>query len=245
MDTKALVGLGIEEKSAKVYLAGLALGTTSVQDLARKSGLKRPTVYLHLDELVKQGLFEHVSINNKKYYRAVEPQVLEERLKKNLMTLQKEIPQLMALRANTMGRPQVQVFEGEGGVTRVYEEIKKAHSLRIWSNIGPVAAPFHNTYMEMSEEMRTRATNIHEIIANNKESRRYSRLVAKVIGPSYSARTATVEGLENDTIIYDNVVAIFRLHSLNMFVVWIEDPTIAGTMRAVFEMAWKTARPFK
>jgi hypothetical protein len=30
-----------------------------------------------------------------------------------------------------------------------------------------------------------------------------------------------------------------------MFVVRIEDPTIADSMRAMFEMAWKTARPFK
>lgn len=245
MDTKALASLGIEEKSAKVYLAGLALGTTSVQDLARKSGLKRPTVYLHLDELVKQGLFEHVSINNKKYYRAVDPSVLEERLKKNLATLQKEMSQLIALRADTMGKPQVQVFEGEEGIRQVYNEIKKAHSARIWSNIGQVYGPFHNTNMEVAEAFRENGAGAREIIADNKESRRYARLVAKVIGPTYSARTATAEGIENDTIIYDNVVAIFRLHGLNMFVVRIEDPTIADSMRAMFEMAWKTARPFK
>jgi sugar-specific transcriptional regulator TrmB len=245
MNIKSLAAMGVGEKSAKVYLAGLALGTTSVQELARKSGLKRPTVYLHLDELVKQGLFEHVSLNTKKYYRAVEPQVLEERLKKSLAHLQHEMPQLLAMRADTMGRPQVQVFEGEEGIRRVYDEIKQARSARFWSNLGGIYAPFHNTYMEMSEEMAHRGANVREIIADNKETRRYSRLLYKVMGPSYTARTATVEGIENDTVIYDNVVAIFRLQGLNMFVVRIEDPTIADTMRAVFDMAWKTARPFK
>ncbi len=202
-------------------------------------------MYLHLDELVRQGLFEHISLNNKKYYRAVDPVILEGRLKQNLATFQREIPSLTALGAGATGKPQVQTFEGEVGVRQVYEEIKKAHSMRVWSNIGPVAAPFHNIYMEMCEVMRERGTNIHEIIADNKESRRYARLVAKVTGPTYSARTATVEGIENDTIIYDNVVAIFRLHGLNMFVVRVEDATIADSMRAMFEMAWKTARPFK
>jgi sugar-specific transcriptional regulator TrmB len=246
MDTKALASLGIGEKSAKVYLAGLALGTTSVQDLARKSGLKRPTVYLHLDELVKQGLFEHVSINNKKYYRAVEPRVLEDRLKQNLASLQREMPSLLALRADTMGKPQVQNFEGKEGMQQMYEEMKKAHSLRIWSNMGAEAVgPFHDTYMELAESIKKNGVNVREIIADNKEAKRYARLVAKVAGPSYTRRTATVEGLENDTVIYDNVVAIFRLHGLNMFVVRIEDPTIAESMRAMFEMAWKTARPFK
>ena len=245
MDAKTLTALGLNEKSAKVYLAGLVLGTTTVQDLARKSGLKRPTVYLYLDQLVGQGLFEHISIGKKKFYRAVEPEVLEERLKHSLEHLRRELPGLAALRADTMGRPQVQVFEGEEGIRQAYREMKKAHSLRVWSNIGQVYGPFHDTNMEIAEACKENGVNVREIIADTKESRRYARLVAKVIGPSYVARTATVEGLENDTIVYDNVVALFRLHGFNLSVVRIEDPTIADTMRAMFDMAWKTARPFK
>ena len=245
MDPKLFRGLGIGEKPAKIYIAGLSLGTTNVQELARKSGLKRPTVYLHVDELMKQGLFETVVLNKKRYYRAVGPEILEGRLKKNLEILRAEVPKLLEMQADTMGRPQVQMFEGKEGVAQMYGEIEKARSIRVWSNIGPIAEPFHDVYMDMAENMRERATNIREIIADTKKSRRYSRLLARVIGPSYSARTATVDGIENDTLIYDNTVAIFRLHGLNMFVVRIEDPTIADSMRAVFEMAWKTARPFK
>ncbi len=97
----------------------------------------------------------------------------------------------------------------------------------------------------MCEAVREHGIGAREIIADTKESRRYSKVIAKVSGPTYSARTATVEGIENDTIIYGNVVALFRLSGLNMFVVRIEDATIAETMRAVFEMAWKTAKPLK
>ena len=88
-------------------MAGVALGTTSVQDIARKTNIKRPTVYLHIDELIKQGLFESMSLNNKQYYRAADPEVLEERLKKNLSELQLSMPELLASRANTMGKPQI------------------------------------------------------------------------------------------------------------------------------------------
>ena len=66
-----------------------------------------------------------------------------------------------------------------------------------------------------------------------------------MIGPTYSARTATQEGLHDDAVVYDNVVALFRLQGLNVFVVRIEDPAIADSMRAMFDMAWKTARPFR
>lgn len=245
VEKKILNSLGLGEKAAKIYLAGISLGTTSVQELARKSGLKRPTVYLHLDELIKSGLFESVNINKKQYYRATDPQILEEKLKNNLAVFQAEMPKLAALRGDLMGKPQVRVYEGEEGVRHVYREIKKAHSARMWSNIGQVYGAFHDTNMEVAEALRDSGAGVREIIADTKESRRYTRLIAKVVGPSYAARIATQEGLENDTIIYENVVAIFGLQGMNMFVVRIEDSSIADTMRAMFDMAWKTARPFK
>src|SRR3989338_1518898 len=243
MDTKLLKNLGLEEKAAKIYLAGLSLGATSVQELARKSGLKRPTVYLYLDDLVRRGMFEYVSINRKKYYRALDPQFLEKALERNLTLVREEMPKLLALRADTAGRPQVQVFEGEEGIRRVYEEMREAHSARFWSNIGELHGSYHIAHMQLSKAFHKNGTNIREIIAETKESRRYAKLVAKVIGPTYSARTATQEGLHDDAVVYDNVVAFFCLFAIHFFFLPVEDPAIADSMRAMFDMAWKTARP--
>lgn len=245
MDFKIFEALGLNEKSSVLYLAGLTLGTTSVQELARKSGLKRPTVYLHMDELVKRGFFELVPINNKTYYRATDPHIFEDRLQGSLLVLQKELPKLAELRADTMGKPQVRIFEGQARVNELYTEMKTANTLRIWSNVGEIYGPSHDVWMDLCESIKENAINTREIIADTKASRRYGRLVAKVAGPTYAARTATVDGLENDAVIYGNVVALFRLSGLNIFVVRIEDKTIADSMRAIFEMAWRTARPFK
>jgi len=237
--------MGISEKSANTYLAGLALGTTSVQEIARKTGLKRPTVYLHIDELIQQGLFEIVPLNNKQYYRAVDPEVLEQRLKKNLSDLQSSMPELLASRANTMGKPQVTMLEGLEGVGRVYEEMKKANSWRVWSNLTSVYTPLHEIYLGLTEAVKENGIGVREIIADTKDAKRYSRFIARMCGPTYAAHVATVDGLANDTIVYGNVVALFRLHELNLFVVRIQDKTIADSMRALFDMAWKSARPFR
>ncbi len=245
MESRTISFPGLTKKGAQIYQAGLMLGTTSVQELARKSGLKRPTVYLHLDDLVQQGIFELVPMNKKTYYRAADPEILESRFKKGLSAFQAELPNLSALRGNMLGKPQVRIAEGKEAVLSIYTELKKAHSLRFWSNVGPVLGPFHNEYMELAETIRKNSINAKEIIADTKESRRYSRLLSKVAGPTYSARTATAEGIENDTGIFGNVVIIFRLHELNFFAVRIEDKTIADTMRAIFDMSWKTAKIFR
>ena len=226
-------------------MAGVALGTTSVQDIARKTNIKRPTVYLHIDELIKQGLFESMSLNNKQYYRAADPEVLEERLKKNLSELQLSMPELLASRANTMGKPQVTMLEGLEGVRRVYLGMKKANSWRVISNLTSVYTPLHEIYLEMTEMVKENGIGVREIIADTKEAKRYSRFIARMCGPTYTTRIASVEGLANDTIVYGNVIASFRLHELNLFVVRIEDKTIADSMRALFDMAWKSAKPFR
>lgn len=245
MDFRLLEALGVGEKSAALYLAGLALGTTSVQQLARKAGVKRPTAYLHLDELIKLGLFELIPAGKRTYYRAADPDAVVTRLSGNLDIVKAELPKLAMLRTNTMGRPQAQIIEGVEGIRQIYTEMKGANSLRAWSNVGEVYGPYHDTYMELAENIKENGVNTREIIAKTKESRRYARLIARIAGPSYSARTATVEGLENDAIIYGNVVALFRLIGLDQFVVRIEDASIADSMRALFEMAWKTARSFR
>lgn len=245
MTADILSGLGVSEKAGRVYLAGLSLGTTSVQEIARKAGLKRPTVYLCLDELFKRGLAEKVTLQKKSYYRVADPMLLESKVKQNLSDLQIVLPKLAQLQQNTLGKPQVRMLEGKEGIKQVYEELKRTNNWRIWSNLENTYKLFGDVFEEISESVRENGIGVREIVADTKESRHYSRLLGQISGPTYSARVATVEGLENDTCVYGNCVAIFRLHKYNLFVVRIEDKTIADSMKAIFDMAWKTAKAFK
>jgi sugar-specific transcriptional regulator TrmB len=245
MDTRVLTAAGLDHKSAKVYLAALGLGVTNVQDIALKSGLKRPTVYLHIDELIKRGLFEKITVNKKRYYRAVDPRVIESQLKRSLDTLQKALPEFDALLSKTPGMPRVAVYESEEGIRAMYREMKNANSFRVWSDVGPSYPRFHDAYMELAEIANKNSINTREIIADTKEARRYARLIAKVAGPSYSARTATADGLANDAFVYGDTVLLFRLSEHNMFVVRIEDKQIANSMKALFDMAWKSGKALR
>ena len=55
IEQQVLENLGLSEKEAEIYLALLELGTGTVVEVAKKSGVKRPTAYLVLDELKKMG----------------------------------------------------------------------------------------------------------------------------------------------------------------------------------------------
>ena len=53
---KSLEKLGLNEKESKVYIAALEMGKFSILALSEKTGIKRPTCYLVLYELIKKGL---------------------------------------------------------------------------------------------------------------------------------------------------------------------------------------------
>src|SRR3989338_2859882 len=52
---ETLQKVGLSEKEAKIYLALLELGQATVLELAKKSGIKRPTVYVVIEEMREKG----------------------------------------------------------------------------------------------------------------------------------------------------------------------------------------------
>lgn len=244
MNSDTLTTLGLSKQAAQIYLAALSLGTATVQELANKASLKRPTAYLYIEELMKEGLLEKTPIGKRDYYRPTNPRLLETRAEQALKSIQKVMPELEGIRAATQGRPNISILEGERGLRQVYSEMEKANSICFWSNLETFEKHFQSVFTKLSETIARDQIRTREIIANTPEAKRSAKRYASTAGKEYSARIATFEGIQNDNAVYGNVVALFRLHESNLFVVRIEDPMIAQTMKALFEMAWKSAEQF-
>lgn len=244
MNFQTLTHLGIKENPAKIYLAALSIGSASIQELAAKANLRRPTVYEYVEELLREGLLEKVPMGKRVYFKAADPRLLEVRAKHTLQLIQKAMPELEDLRASMQGRPNISILEGEHGLKQVYEDMGKANSICFWSNLSTFERHFRDTFQKLAEGIKENGVRTREIITDTPEAKRSAKRYALTAGSNYSARLATVEGIQNDNAIYGNVVALFRLHEQNLFVVRIEDPIMAQTMKAMFEMAWKSATVF-
>ncbi len=236
--------LGVTEKAALVYSTALTLGTSSVKDIAEKAGLKRPTVYVYLEELIQGGFVQKVPIGKKEYYQATSPRLLETRLEQNLTALKKDLPQLEMLHEQGQGKPGVTLLEGEKGLNQIYDEMKQARELAFWSDLSAAESLFSESVRDISQAIVDKKILTREIIADTPEARASARRFAATAGELYLARLAS-DTMFNDSAIYDNVVTFFRLQPHNFFVVRIEDVTIATTMKTLFEMAWRSAKPFK
>ena len=77
MDYRELNYLGLNEKEAKVYLAALELGKSSVQNIAKKADVNRATTYVVIEALIKRGLMSSANENKKQYFIAEAPEKLK------------------------------------------------------------------------------------------------------------------------------------------------------------------------
>jgi len=118
-----LIKLGLSEKEAKVYLAALELARDSVQNIAKKAGVNRPTAYVILEKLMRQGLVSTLEQGKKTYFIAEDPKELLTLLEKQKREIEdkkielKEIMnQLTALNNTRRDKPIVRYFEGADGL---------------------------------------------------------------------------------------------------------------------------------
>jgi len=146
--------LGLKEKEVSVYLAALELGFTSVQNIAQKAGLSRPTVYEIIKELTKKGLMKEIkrqgSVRGERSYFAAEsPDNLLGLLrvqKREVEEKEREFVRIIsALRAkyNLAGQVEIRSFEGaeikvllddfsQSQTEEIYFVAKNPNSLKIW-----------------------------------------------------------------------------------------------------------------
>lgn len=124
--------LDFSEKESLVYLALLEIGSGKAQEIAKKTGLNRTTVYDLFEVLMQKGLVSKFKKGSATFFNALEPKHLltyldrekEEQAKKIEKQKQKVsqlLPQLISLQNIFTNKPKVQFFEGEKGMREAYE----------------------------------------------------------------------------------------------------------------------------
>ena len=118
MDISLLKKLGFSDKSAKIYLALLSLGPSSVRKLAENCDLNRGTTYDALKWLQEQKVVSFYEKEKKQFFVAEHPDKLkniirsrEEDLQRADKGLEKMIPELLALHNKGGERPVARYFD--------------------------------------------------------------------------------------------------------------------------------------
>lgn len=122
---KELTTLGLKENEARVYLAVLELGQTSISRIAKKAGVKRTTTYLAIESLKIQGLVHTLKKKHKTVFYAEDPRLLQEKIGERKKALDRVMPELLSLANAIDKKPSIQFFEGKEGIKELFKDILK------------------------------------------------------------------------------------------------------------------------
>lgn len=130
MFEKLLQEIGLSDKEASVYLALLGVESADVSDISLKTKIKRPTVYVILQQLLKKGLASETSGPRKVIYHAEPPEHIETYIERQILSLKdkeslikENLSQLKALHKESGEKPVVRFYEGKEGALSNLTEI--------------------------------------------------------------------------------------------------------------------------
>lgn len=123
MPANPLRRIGLSESGIKVYYALLKFGKANVTEIAEESGIHRTNIYSILDKLSDIGLVSYFSEDNRRKYKAADPENLLNYLKENEEEIRKLMPNLKKIQESVSEKVGVEIFRGEKGMKSAFKDI--------------------------------------------------------------------------------------------------------------------------
>ena len=239
---KILTDIGFSKKEADIYIALLELGETAPSIIAKKTDIKRPTVYITLENLKKRGIVSHKKKKNALYYSAINPKVLLEDQNRRVKNLEKTIPKLLTLKDRYNISPQISIFEGEEGVIHVMEDsLTSTDEILCWSSAGRALKEdyfkeYHSQYVKKKNKKNI---FIRGLFLYEKKGLQFKKLSEKEKREIYLIPKEKFN-FENEINIYNDKLSIISYKD-KMGVI-IQNAAIADTQRSIFNFAFEYAK---
>lgn len=245
---RELIEIGLNEKEAKVYLASLELGQSTVQDIAKKAGVNRATTYFVVEGLMKTGLMSSFHKGKKQYFVSADPdrliEILEQEkntIEKREQNLKKLLPQLQSINNKRKDRPVVKYYEGKEGILTMIEEftrlakgtVNMAYSVDALDKVFSIEEREKARNKRIKKNVKTKVIYTYKngILENTADGKRRKVPLEKF-------------PIICDIAVYDNKIRIASLGERLVGIV-IEDKEIADSFRAILDLAWEAAEKYQ
>jgi sugar-specific transcriptional regulator TrmB len=247
MNTQDLEKIGLTDKKAKVYLAVLEIGQATVIQIARKTLIKRTTIYDILNDLVSQGYVSEIKKGNKNYILAEDPQILIKSFERRLEEVKDLAPSLFKMFESVTSRPQIRFYEGVEGIRHLLEESlsTKNKEVSYWGPADNMIEILGNVYIEKWLKRRIKAgIQTHGLLTENapRGSKPYLRSDKSALREVRWLSTKTI--FDGILWLYDNKV-MYISSAKDSFGFIIESNNFTEFMKVIFRSMWETAREDK
>jgi sugar-specific transcriptional regulator TrmB len=232
-----LRSLNLTEAEAQVYLAALELGEANMQQLARKSGIKRTSIYNFIDRLKERQVVTETKKGKRSYYSAISPRHLLEMGRTRLFEFERLLPKLEAINNRSQRKPQVTFHEGFDGIKEVFADSLQAKDTIIaWSDFENIDRVLPQYYIDYPAERARRKILFKGILRDSPTSREAQKIDHLVFRQTKLMKS---DPLNTEIDVYGDTVALFSFLSAPAFAVKIVDKDIAATMRVIWQELWQ------
>lgn len=230
---------GLSEKAARVYLAALELGESTLQEIGKRSKLKRSSIYYLLDELMGSGALLMTRRGKKSYFVAAEPRALLKRSRERLSEFEDSLPSLEAKSHSVYPRPRTYFLYGPAGFKQLWSLIFKnaEDEYLITTNAEHFLEYVAEKYVE------------GDIIATKRKLGIVSRQI--IVDSPYARKIASKDARENRSskfissrysmpfteLVAGDLTAFISPRTDNLIMV-IESASFAKTRRSFFNALW-------
>lgn len=241
---ESLKNIGLNEKEAKVYLALLQLGKTTAYAVSMRSGLKKPTTYVILEQLVKKGFAFQIPRSRKHLFFAESPDKCFALAKEKLMLAQESLPELMAVKKGEAEKVNVSYFEGLGGVKEIYQKLidrmknkpeESRELVGFYAHTRDTPEELKKYWIELSEELKRNDVLRRGLTPKDESLEWYFENAKKY---SFDLLGLPVDKYNSNVSfeIYDKYVQIISHRHLQGTL--IENRDVADALRQIFEIMW-------
>lgn len=240
-----LIEFGLSDKEARVYLALLELGPSSVTGVARRARVTRTNAYHLLNSLLSQGLVSSNQGESKVVFSAEKPERLVYLLKEKLNDAERHLkeaedllPELKSVYHDPEKKLRVRYYEGVEGIITAYEDTLTAKSKILgYASVEHQHSFFPGYFPEYYERRTEKGIAVECFLAETEDSLRIKSLdkkhlrTTRIIPEKYA--------ISPEINIYDDKIAILSLKE--KFGVIIESEEVADAFKKMFGLAYERA----
>lgn len=237
--------IGLLKNDRKVYLSLLEIGSGTVSELVKKTGLHRSYVYDILDKLIDFGLVSFTIKNNKKFFNAESPEriikVLDSKkgeIEKDKEEIGKVLPQLIEKQKTTLEEHEARVFIGKEGIKSILEDIlmvgKDFVGFGAEGKFKDIYKWYFTNWQRRRVEKKIKYKIIYSIRLRGKRPTLEQRIVQVRFLPEKYEFPAT-------TVIYGDKVAILLWDKSPIGFV-LESKEVVKSFLSYFEVLWRSAK---
>lgn len=196
-----LNNLEIPDLQAQVYLGLLELGEANFTEIAKKTGIKRTTMYAIMEKMEEKGLVQKSL--DKKTFQPIHPGKIFEKMQTSNLIFHHALPQFQAIMKQPEKITKVKFYKGTKGIQQLFLDELTSYKTKEKKIIRIIAgASFHAQDPEFKEEYADKkyeAGVVSRIIAShdlkeyiNKYKKLYSVLDVKLLPESLGKITGRI-----------------------------------------------------